>query len=927
MKRDKKPCSPACGVSRRHIVKGLAAGLGVASFQFRQSSLADYGQSDPTAKISHAIPTEKNLTDSWLESLYRRGRPTSYSSWNQQRFIGMPVGGIGTGTVYIGGDGKLWCWDIFNHHHEGVVPSATTQSEYVNPHGGRLRERDGANFVYPPEQQSPWNFEQGFAVQIAGENGYERRTIDRRGFRHIRFEGQAPIAKVTYDDPSIPLVVQLEALTPHIPLDEGRSSYPATIMRYTLNNTGAEPLFLSFECWAENPVLAQNSHRSDGKLLNSTFSLGQCVGIFLSCETDGPTPLGHAAIDSLPDYGSLAILCCDKGAKATANSFFSPPNREISREYRTSVWLPAVAGISRDFELGPGESRDFTFVLAWYFPNVRLPVTTPDRREVFPPVRTQRWYATQFADAKGVASAVAGDKDDLVQLTRLWHEQWYDSTLPHWVLERCLIPGNALQTNTSYRFEDGRFWAWEGVGCCPGTCTHVWHYAQTVGRLFPALERNLRERTDYGVALQPDGAIDFRAEYNDTEATDGQAGVILRTYRDHLTNRDNEFLLSLWPKVKRAVEFLIRHDAGEGEPDGILEGRQPNTLDAEWFGKIPSMVSLYLAALRAGEEMAQVMGDTMFANRCRQIYLLGKENILKLFDGERGFFIQEEDPVHGDALGIGRGCYIDQVIGQWWAYQLGLGRLYNGKRIRKALSSLWKYNFCPDMGKLRDSIDNPSLRGRPYALSGDAGLVICTWPKGGGKADWERRWQFGYFNECMTGFEYQVASHMVWESDEQPDLLEKGLAITRAIHDRYSGGLRNPYNEIECSDHYARAMSSYSVFLALCGFEYDGPRKHIGFKPRLTRRQQFRAAFTAAEGWGRFSQIVQGKRLHASIFLAYGQLALSTIGLRLPNSLASYGVKVSIGSARLIRDGQDAIIEFGEPVKIERNETLSITIA
>ncbi|MGI9455832.1 MAG: glucosylceramidase, partial [Aeoliella sp.] len=189
-----------------------------------------------------------------------------------------------------------------------------------------------------------------------------------------------------------------------------------------------------------------------------------------------------------------------------------------------------------------------------------------------------------------------------------------------------------------------------------------------------------------------------------------------------------------------------------------------------------------------------------------------------------------------------------------------------------------KYNFCPDMGRLRDSIGNPKIAGRPYALAGDAGLVMCTWPKGGKRDDWEKHWQFGYFNECMTGFEYQAAGHMVWESAWDSKLLEKGLAVTRAIHDRYHASMRNPYNEIECSDHYARAMASYGVFLAACGFEYDGPDGHIGFAPRLTPNN-FSAAFTTAEGWGTYEQQLNHDRLLAKIHLAWGKLALNTISL------------------------------------------------
>ena len=117
---------------------------------------------------------------------------------------------------------------------------------------------------------------------------------------------------------------------------------------------------------------------------------------------------------------------------------------------------------------------------------------------------------------------------------------------------------------------------------------------------------------------------------------------------------------------------------------------------------------------------------------------------------------------------------------------------------------------------------------------------MCTWPRRAEneQAQGKDAASTCYFNECMTGFEYQVAGHMIWEG-----MVQEGLAITRAIHDRYHAARRNPWNEVECGDHYARAMASYGVYLAACGYEYHGPQGHLGFAPRLTP-EDFRAAFT-----------------------------------------------------------------------------------
>ncbi len=545
-----------------------------------------------------------------------------------------------------------------------------------------------------------------------------------------------------------------------------------------------------------------------------------------------------------------------------------------------------IGGVEAVCELKPGESKTFTFVMSWHFPNTPINGRT-------------RWYASNFDDADAVAVEVLRDLESLTSQTRLWRDVWYAGTLPHWLLERTLLTVDALQTNTCYRFEDGQFWAWEGVGCCAGTCTHVWHYAQTVARLFPDLERDLRERTDFGLGFrESDGFIDFRGGQAKRDATDGQAGVILRTYREHEMSGNDEFLKRVWPKCKKAIEFLISQDARDGSPDGIPVGKQHNTLDADWYGKVPVLASLYLAALRAGEEMARTVGDQVAAERYRNIYEKGVKNIIQLFKEDFGYFVQEEDVNHLDAIGIGNGCYIDQVMGQWWAFNLGLGRLYDGAAIRSALNRLWDYNFCPDIGQLRESIANPSLRGRPYAIAGDAGLVMCTWPKGGRRDDWERHWQYGYFNECMTGFEYEAAGHMVWESKWDAGLLEKGLAITRAVHDRYHASLRNPFNEIECSDHYARAMASYGVFLAACGFEYDGTKGHLSFAPRLSP-ENFSAAFTAAEGWGTIEQKCEPEQQTQRIDVRWGQVELETLTFELENDLLPTQVAVLLNGKKL----------------------------
>ncbi|MBK8979868.1 MAG: hypothetical protein IPM29_28555 [Planctomycetes bacterium] len=713
------------------------------------------------------------------------------------------------------------------------------------------------------------------------------------------------------------------------------TSPPFRLARHFVNfliGGGAHPGATCVQLVVDGEVVREATGRNSNRMLPCAFDVRDLEGrdARLRIVDDwtgawGNIGVDHIVLSDLPaeavplserrDFGTMALALLEPTAGDAATARSGPPDDRFTQpQDGAQMALPGgdTVAVGRRITIAPGAHAAVRFVIAWHFPNLVLPGVGA----------VGRHYATRFAEAQAVVEHVAARCGELAATTRLWRDTWYDSTLPHWFLDRTIANASTLATSTCHRFADGRFYGWEGVGCCAGTCTHVWHYAQSVARLFPELERRLREDWDYGVAFdRASGRIDFRGGLAGRDAADGQAAVILRTWREHLTSPDDAFLHRVWPRTRGALEFLIRQDAGGGTADGMLEGEQHNTLDAEWFGRIPAIASLYLGALAAGARMAERIGDREFATRCGSLLAAGRRAMEALFDPERGFFVQVEDPDHTDAIGVGKGCYIDQVIGQGWAHQVGLGRLWDAELTRRALRALWIHNFAPDVGPVRASRPE-HVRGRPYALAGDAGLLMCTWPLGGRRADWERHWQFGYFNECMSGFEHQVAGHMIAEG-----LLTEGLAIERAIHDRYRPELRNPFNEIECSDHYARAMASHGVFLAACGFEYDGPAGRIGFAPRLSP-ERFRAAFTAAEGWGSFAQRREPGLQTAAIDVRHGRLRLCAVSLEVPGPVRRVAVRQSDAElpAAVDQDGPRATVSLARDVAIEPGRPLEIEL-
>ena len=1011
-----------------------------------QIIVAQLPNSSTFPQLETLVPVNKKLDSSWIYSLTERGNP-EVCTGAKLRYIGMPIGGLFSGQLYIGGWGQLWNWDIFN--------------DYVftgwSGHYGPLKPSS-------PLQQS-------FSIIL---NGREI-PLDTIGFSNISFRGEYPMAFVDYKNNELPVKINLQAFSPFIPLQTDNSSLPITILNYTITNTSKQAITVGIKGTLENFVMnrergALNGLRINNVTTNGTVSILEesvklddilntqsdhtiedwskadftgwtveggnfgehpfnknnltpqakvtfgnlggdgdgFVSPVLAALGNGETkPTGKmvstpfaidrkhlyvwirpesnhhkAGINLLvenkvvasvwPDYqhshhnhlsleaidvssfigkqGVIELVDMEKGSKAGATFgriFLSDkalyqdpttgsmiPQSGIEDNGQTAIalldggadinsgnqQLPApqklLGHLGKTITLKPGESQQIPFAIAWYFPNLHH----------LPSVKEQgRSYGAKFSSAADVVNYVAANREKLFGDTKLWHDTWYNSTLPYWFLDRTMIPTSSLATSTNYLLKNNRWWAFEGVGSCFGTCGHVFGYAQAIARLFPEVERSQRETVDYGPSLSKEGWIDCRGECKDGPAIDAQGFYLLRTLREHQMTTDNSFLTRVWPKAKKAMEYMINQDSGEM---GIIRGSQHNTLDANWFGEVSWYNGIYLAALSACSKMATVMKETAVAARYKRIADAGGLYMTKnLFNGE--YFENKLDSSHLEAINSGSGSEIDQVIGQSWAFQVGLPRVLPKKETVKSLESLWKYNFCSDVGPFKSVYK----KGRNYADKGEAGMLMCTFPK----SNWDLIKASGrgnamyasYFNECMTGFEHQVAGHNLWEGEANSELVTKGLAIERAIHDRYSPAKRNPYNEVECGDHYGRAMASYGVYIAACGFTYDGPTGYIGFAPRI-HPENFKCAFTSAQGWGSYSQQIDNKLMKAQIALKWGTLKLSTLTLtpqigRKPVSAKAIlmGKQVNV---LFNNDGDTVKVSFPNSVLLNAGEILNIEL-
>ena len=476
---------------------------------------------------------------------------------------------------------------------------------------------------------------------------------------------------------------------------------------------------------------------------------------------------------------------------------------------------PAVLGLR--VKLAPGESAELPFLLAWIFPNADR---YWDTKAEPVPAPWKKYYATEWPDSAASTAEFFSRKAELTSQSQAFQDALFGSDLPPEIIARIAYSASTLRTPTVDRLADGTLWAWEGCnphsGCCHGSCSHVWNYALTHAYLFPDLYRTmLTSHFDQGFNCGPlgeRGAMNFRIMLPLATpaglwhaAIDGQLGLVVQLYRTWQREGNEELLTTYWPKAKAALEFAwVQWDRDQ---DGLVDGDMHNTYDINFQGPNPLGQFFYLAALRAGAAMAGAMDEPETAARYAELATAGvKLTEEKLWNGD--YYEQRLEQFDGQPPKYqhGTGCLSDQLFGILCARVAEIDGIANPDHVKSALQAIFRENFRNPIG------DHVNLQ-RSYVARDEAGLLLCSWPQGG-----KLEFPFVYSDEVWTGIEYQIATHLVYEG-----FAEEALAIIRAIAIRHDGRRRNPYNEVECGSHYARALASYGLLLA---WPVTGPRFH-----------------------------------------------------------------------------------------------------
>ena len=373
--------------------------------------------------------------------------------------IALPLGGVGTGTVCLGGRGDLHDWEIMNCSSKGFVPLS-----------GRSIGPFFALFAGPAGGKSVTRAIEG-PIELSGYEESHGSTVPNHGlprFRNCSFAAAYPFGQVFLSDPDVPVEVRIEAFNPLVPGDAEASGIPVAVLRYILKNKtdksitasvcGSIPNFIGMDGsgttkdWKGDLVIVGS------KANHNEFRKGRNVrGIFMHSE---------GVIPRAPQWGTIALTTTavtgisyrtawiQGGWGSSLLDFWDDFSEDGKLDERDAAKEDTpMASLAVSVKLSPHATKEVTFLLTWHFPNRQT--WTPQGNEQD---RIGNYYTTQYEDAWDVAERFVPELANLERKTIRFVQAFCKSNLPEVVKEAALFNISTLRTQKCFRTEDGRFY-------------------------------------------------------------------------------------------------------------------------------------------------------------------------------------------------------------------------------------------------------------------------------------------------------------------------------------------------------------------------------------------------------------------------------------------------------------------------------------
>lgn len=821
---------------------------------------------------------------------------------------GIPLGGLGTGSVELRADGRFHDWEIFNNYlWSGAAcdepPDMWSEDAFfavrVKPDGAPPRVR----LLYDDDKKSR-----------AADGWYDHAIMYNfpfvRSIPGIAYSSRFPFAHLVYHDDALPVQITLVAFSPFIPHNAKDSALPLAFFTFTVVNPSpatcdvsllfsmrncvgydCDQLTLRHTLARDHASVRLHMTATDIDTTRRTFGSMSIAALspdatWLSAWTDGRGLTGFENA-ATPGYAHLLYAFRDAGALPCTETDWqraitrprTSENPATLHGQRQSGWRWRGA-LCQKLTLPPGARQCCTFLFAWHFPN--------HYHYHNPSVRLGHMYENWFDTAAATMDYGITHAARLYEHSRRFCDEFYRGSLPAWLLDSL----NAQLTVFPQSFwwtKDGDVAAWEGSACCqiiPNIHTH-WSSFQPL-MFFPELYTGMKRRMA-AFAQGENTSSPFLAceQQRHAAAEQSQCGALggwfaqryeqlgyrkedftaprtsraartsflfidsaVQLLRDFQWSGDRALLDHVWPLVRESINNGL---AADTNGDGLQDGAISFITYDHWF--LPALncykASMWLSELAAAAHLAGLCDDPAFASRCRETLARGCASFERLF-WNGSYYRLCYDAQRGCA---DEGCMADQVSGHLYVRLCGLPPLHNPARVRTALQAVFRHNRVPEHGLLNGADPHPRTDWRyfaRYSARGDdeqlAGQWVTPW----------------------TGTEYYVAALMIAEG-----LVDEGLTVAYDVYERHVA-MGMLYNHIECGEHYFRPMVAWALLPALQGLVYDHATGTLHIAPQLAA-DAFDSIFILPCAWGRVTRRHDGTDTLLHITVISGQLPLCTM--------------------------------------------------
>ncbi|MBN1893971.1 hypothetical protein JW906_05730 [bacterium] len=809
---------------------------------------------------------------------------------------GIALGGIGAGCAELRQDGIFYQWQIFNNRPLGVADPppfdnnsmlffvVRYQEEGREPRLKLLQIEDQEIFGgienYAPVYIYPW---------MSGVAKVESR---------FRF----PFANLTFTDPDMPFVVEMEAFSPFIPNDLKHSAMPVIFTDFTIRLTGDRPVDVMLMASFRNAA----GYETEDKLYKARLSMEPWGKTATMTCTDMDT--------TLSSFGEISMASLSPATSHYLGWGHIHPYYEIVLRNtrlpdiddtdarngldrstgRRRAMYPCWATLAVSGRLAGGDTLRHSFVYAWNFPNrYNEPMT----------VIEGNYYSNFFSSSDQAAVYAASNHDRLKSRSRAFVNGLYATTAEPFVLDQINSHLNTFITS-GWLDRSGHFGILEGIFPkesfpCVATIDVSVYGSIPVLALFPELQKStMRSYRDMqeenGLILHSLYKNFDRASMGRSEVTDRldlPAQYVILVLRDYFWTGDLDYLKEMWPSVKKAIGYVLneRDKDGDGHPD--MEGIMSSYDNFPMYGTAAYIQSQWLCALSAAAEGADILGDRQAAKKYRDQLVSGKRLFEeRLWNG--GYYRLYNSPA-GEHQGTDEGCLTDQLVGQWLAGLLGLDPVAEPERVRTAQKSILEMSYKPDFG-----------------------LRNCSWTGDRFWHDVDKDIWVDQANTCWSGVELAFSSFLLYQG-----LYREAMDVIRTVDDRYrKAGLY--FNHQECGGHYYRPMSAWAILNGMLGL--SGRGDILSFSPNMPEKDF--CVFFAMPGFtAHYVSRLGGKA--ADIRVLSGECRLRGLNLSGANFSAS-GLKARIDEKRvkadiLQKDGQ-AVVRFGKEQRLTEGQALSV---